>query len=118
MINHGNIESLEVRDTEPIFDPMPLAMKDVKLDSDEGPRPEVDLLDFELCMEVRRLMRQLDALITGTIEQIVVRGGIARRIVLRATTTRAPSLCGPGIETDHQQTNTSDQPNGGSNHER
>lgn len=39
-INRGCIENLEVGDSEPIFDPLPELLKDVKLDVDEGPGPE------------------------------------------------------------------------------
>jgi hypothetical protein len=58
-----------------------LVVVDVKLDTDGGPRAEVDLPDFELCDEVWRLMARLDDLKNATIERIDVRAGIPRRIV-------------------------------------
>ena len=65
-INHGSIEDLEVRRSEPVFDPAPVVLRDVRLDADEGPRPELALGDFALGDEVCRLMRLLDKLESGT----------------------------------------------------
>ena len=83
-INHGSIEDLEVRQSGPVFDPMPVALKDVKLDSDEGPRPELALADFVLSDEVLRLVDILDAMNCGTIRRVEVRAGIPRRILLES----------------------------------
>ncbi len=85
--NYGQIQNLEIRDGDPVFNPPPLVLIDLKLDADEVPRPEVDLPDFELCKEVRRLIGQLHELATGVIEHIEVRGGIPRRIVVRGSLT-------------------------------
>jgi len=116
-MNYGSIHDLAVNGAEPVFDPPPVVLIDVKLDSDEEPRPEVDLVDFELCHEMRGLVRHLELLTTGTIDQIVVRGGIARRIVLRGTLTasrlRQTRPCSP---TSQQRPGS--QTNGGVDHER
>jgi hypothetical protein len=82
-INQGSIENLKVTNAEPVFDPLPMILQDVKLDSDEGPRPEIHLIDFVVPAEVCRLMDRLDKLVTATIECIEVRAGIPRRVVLR-----------------------------------
>jgi hypothetical protein len=63
-------------------------LTDIKLDGDEMGRPEVDLPDFELFNEVRRLMNQLQELTTGIIERIEVRAGIPRRLVVRGSPTK------------------------------
>ena len=52
---------------EPTFTRAPTVLVDVKLDQDEGSRPEVDLLDFELCGELRRLMSRFDSIKKGTV---------------------------------------------------
>jgi hypothetical protein len=88
-INHGAIQGHCVRNGEPVFSPPPVVLVDVKLDSDDAPRLELDLPDFELCGQVCRLMRELHALGTGMIEHIEVRGGIPRRIVFRGSLTKA-----------------------------
>jgi len=81
-INHGCIEDLGVEKGDPVFDGSPAMVRDIKLEADEGPRPEVELVDFVLSGEVLRLMRQLEAMQNGTIRRIEVRGGIPRRILL------------------------------------
>ena len=84
-INFGSIENLEVRDSEPVFDPPPVMLRDLKLDSDEGPRPELALTDFVVSNEIVRLMRHLDEMKSGTVRRVEVRGGIPRRILLESS---------------------------------
>ncbi len=81
--NFGSIESLAVRDGEPLFNPPPVVMADIKLDGDEEVRPELMLADFVLCSEVRRIMNQLNRLKNGTIERIEIHAGIPRRLAFR-----------------------------------
>ena len=82
-VNHGSIEDLRVEQSEPVFDPAPVILKDVKLDSDEGPRPELALADFVVSDEVLRLMNRLEEMKCGTVVRVEVRAGIPRRIVFR-----------------------------------
>lgn len=89
-LNFGQIQDLAIRAGEPIFDPATAVLVDVKLDVDEGPRPEADLTDFVLQDEVRRLMARLDGLQNGTIERIEVRAGIPRRVIFERRLTEAP----------------------------
>jgi hypothetical protein len=81
-INHGSIEDLKVVSGEPVFDGSPVMVKDVKLDTDAGSRPELAISDFALSDAVVRLMKQLDEVHAGTIRRIEVRGGIPRRIIV------------------------------------
>jgi hypothetical protein len=83
-MNRGSIEDLEVRDSEPVFDPRPVMVKDLKLDADEEPRPELALGDFVLSREVVRLMGLLDTMESGSIRHIEVRAGIPRRILVES----------------------------------
>lgn len=83
-INHGSIEDLEVRHSEPVFDPWPVTLRDVKLDSDEGPRPELALRDFVVSDEVLRLMNLLDEIKCGTVRRVEVHAGVPRRILLES----------------------------------
>jgi len=59
-VDHGSIEDLNVERGEPVFDPAPVLLKDVKLDSDEGPMPELALTDFVVSIEILRLMTLFD----------------------------------------------------------
>ena len=66
---------------------MPKVLLDVKLDQDEGPRPEVELRDFELCSELRRLMSRIDGIRDGKVARLEIRGGIPRRVIFESTIT-------------------------------
>jgi hypothetical protein len=81
-LNYGSVESLMVRGSEPVFEPLPLIVIDLKLDSEELRRQELGLADFELCDEIRRLMNRINELKDGTIRRLEVRAGIPRRVVL------------------------------------
>ena len=81
-VNFGQIQGLHVRNSDPVWDPTPTVLLEVRLDIEEGPRPEGELPDFKLSSEIQRLMCQLDQLKDGRIEKIEVRGGVPRRLVL------------------------------------
>jgi hypothetical protein len=80
--NYGSIHRLEIRDSEPVFNPPPLVLVELKLDAEERARPEVELVDFNLSDEVVRLMDRLDELRNAMIECIEVRAGIPRRVIV------------------------------------
>ena len=81
-VNFGQILDLRVRSAEPVWDPAPTVLSEVRLDIEEGPRPEGELPDFKLSSEIQRLMSQLDQLKGGRIERIEIRGGVPRRLIL------------------------------------
>lgn len=83
-LNFGSVYSLDVRGGDPVFESTPLVLYDLKLDVDESPRPEMAIGDFELSMEVRRLLAKLDEVQDGWIERIEVRAGIPRRMAIEA----------------------------------
>jgi len=83
-INYGSIYRLEIRDSEPAFDPQPRVLVELKLDAEELKRPEVGLMDFKLRDEVWRLMDQFDELRNGVVERIEVRAGIPYRVLFEA----------------------------------
>jgi len=86
-INFGQIQGLHVRNSDPVWDPAPTVLSEVRLDIEEGPRPEGDLPDFKLPCEIQRLMCHLDQLKDGRIGKIEVRGGVPRRLVLTSRLT-------------------------------
>jgi len=86
-INYGSIDGLQVQDAEPILSPPPSILVDVKLDGEEVPREEIYLRDFEVCLEVRRLISQLENFKEVIIERIEIRAGIPRRIIFRGSPT-------------------------------
>jgi hypothetical protein len=95
--NYGSIRDLEVRERQPVFDPPPVVLVDLKLDSADEPRPETTLLDFQLPGQVLRLMDRLDQLVTTKVESLEVRAGIPRRILFRLA---APTTEGGAQESE------------------
>jgi len=91
-VNFGTIQDLCMKDGEPVFVPPPRALIDVKLDSDDGQRPEVDLRDFALRSEVLRLMALLDEIKDGKVERIEVRPGLPRRILIERRPWTVPAV--------------------------
>jgi hypothetical protein len=83
-LGHGTIRDLEVNECEPVFGSKTEVLHDVKLDGDEAPRPELNLSDFVVPSETRRLFSMLDAFRNGTIEHVEVRTGVPRRMVFKA----------------------------------
>lgn len=88
-MNFGQIIGLAIKNGDPVFNPEPIVLLDVKLDADEGERPEVALADFTLRTEVRRLLAHLDQLQNGTVERIEVRSGVPRRVIIERRLTEA-----------------------------
>lgn len=82
--NFGSIRGMDIREGEPVFEPGPTLVVDLKLDAGDPPRPELGLHDFQLAEEVVRLTEQLDHLATATIDCIEIRAGLPRRVIFRA----------------------------------
>jgi hypothetical protein len=85
-INFGRIENMEVRGGEPVFDPLPYVVREIKLGADSGPRPEVALADFCLKAQVVDLWNRLDQLGTGTVEVLEVKHGLPFQIAVPEVT--------------------------------
>jgi len=90
-MNFGHILGLEVKKGDPVLDPPPEVLLDVKLDADEGSRPELTLADFELRIEVCRLLVRIDEVHNGWIERLEVRHGTPVRAVFRRRPADATS---------------------------
>ena len=86
-VNYGELQGIRVRDADPVFDRASTVIVDAKLDKEEIPRRELDLLDFELSAEVVRLMIRLDELKSGTIQRLEIRAGMPRRLVFEKLLT-------------------------------
>ena len=59
-ISFGRICDLVVRDGQPVMDPPPRVVREIKFGGDNGPRPEVGKADFTLKAQVRDLFAQLE----------------------------------------------------------
>jgi hypothetical protein len=80
-VNFGEIQDVHVRDADPIFDQASVVVLSVRFDRKEVPRPELGLADFDLPVEVCRLISLLDELKDGTIQRLEVRAGIPHHLV-------------------------------------
>ena len=81
-INYGRIEGLSVRRGQPVMDPPPRVVREIKFGGDNGPRPEVAKADFALKTQVRDLFAQLEALGDGVIPCIEVQRGLPFRMTV------------------------------------
>jgi hypothetical protein len=86
-LDYGQILDVLITGREPVFDPPPTLLLDIKLDADGRSRPELNLADFDLCEEVCRLLDRVDQMEKGRIQRIEVRAGIPRRILIEASVT-------------------------------
>jgi hypothetical protein len=75
-INFGQVQDLTVRDGEPVFEPPPRVIREVKFGCENGPRPETAKSDFTLKVQVREMLAQLEALGDGVVECIEVKHGL------------------------------------------
>lgn len=81
-INYGRIEGLPVRRGEPVMDPPPRIVREIKFGGENGPRPEMAMADFALKSQVRDLLAQLEALGDGTVACIEVQRGLPFRMTV------------------------------------
>jgi len=81
-VNFGRIEGLTVRDGEPVLDPPPRVIREIKFGAENGPRPELGSDDFLLKAQVVELFAELDRLRNGTIDTIEVKHGLPFRMIV------------------------------------
>ena len=81
-INFGRIFDLTVRDGQPVMDPPPRVVREIKFGGDNRPRPEVAKADFTVKAQVRDLFAQLEALGDGVIPCIEIQRGLPFRMTV------------------------------------
>jgi len=79
-INFGVIEKLAIRGGEPILNPPPRIVRDVKFCSEGDSRPESHLSDFILKAQVLELFRVFDRRRNGTIHCLEIKHGLPFRM--------------------------------------
>jgi len=79
-INFGRVEDLHVRNGEPVFDPPPRVIREVKFGGENRPRPEAAKADFALKAEVVDLFSKLAMLGNGVIAQLEIQHGLPFRM--------------------------------------
>ncbi len=78
---YGRIEGLLVRGGQPICDPPPRVVREVKLGGERGPHPMHGRQDFPLKEEVQDLFAEMERIGDGVILLIEVRHGLPARMV-------------------------------------
>lgn len=81
-INYGRIEGLVVRAGQPVLDPRPRIIREIKFGGENGPRAESAKVDFALKAQVRDLLAQLEALGDGVVPCIEIQRGLPFRMTL------------------------------------
>ena len=75
-LNFGRIEGLGIQGGEPVFQPPPRVVREVKLGADHGPRGELEKEDFALKSQVVELFELLTRLGNGKVERLQVKHGL------------------------------------------
>lgn len=83
-LRFGRIEGLVVRGGEPVLDPAPRAIREVKFATDTSPHPAVAKSEFALKAQHRDLFALLTAVGDGTIAVLHVLHGLPFRAELDA----------------------------------
>jgi hypothetical protein len=81
-VNFGRIENLVVCRGEPVLEPSPRVVKDLKLGGDNEPRPELELQHFELKREQTELFDALTRIQDGQVELIEIKHGLPFRLTV------------------------------------
>jgi hypothetical protein len=81
-LNFGRIEGLEIRSGEPVFQPAPRIIQDIKIGGENGPRPELTIEDFALKSSVIELFDHLSRIGDGTLESVEVKYGMPFKLVV------------------------------------
>ena len=81
-INFGRIFDLKVRRGQPVMDPLPRVIRDIKFGGDNKPRPEAAKTDFALKAQVRELFAELEAMGDGVIPCIEIQRGLPFRMAV------------------------------------
>jgi hypothetical protein len=82
-INFGRIENLQIRDGEPVLEPRPVFVREIKFAGENGPRPELSAIDFQLKLQVVEFFTFMNNLSCGTIEVLEVKHGLPFRLTVR-----------------------------------
>jgi hypothetical protein len=84
-INFGRIEGLVVGNGDPVLDPLPRIIHEVKFGGENGRRPELDTSNFLLKTQVVELFQYFDRLHHGTIEVLEIKHGLPFRMMVAGT---------------------------------
>jgi hypothetical protein len=81
-ITFGRIEGLTMLNGEPVLDPPPRVVREIKFGGENGPRRELDTDDFLLKSQVVELFQHFDQVGDGYIDVLEVKHGLPFRMLL------------------------------------
>jgi hypothetical protein len=81
-INFGRIEGLAVLSGDPVLDPPPRVIREVKFGGENGPRQELRASNFLLKNQVVELFEHFDRFDGGTIEVLEIKHGLPFRMLI------------------------------------
>lgn len=81
-VNFGRINQLLIRNGEPVLDPRPGIVREIKLAGENGPRPELGAADFLLKQQVVELFGFFDELCDGVIDVLEIKHGLPFRMIV------------------------------------
>lgn len=81
-INFGRIEKLLINGGEPVLDPRPVVVREIKFAGENGPRPELATTDFLLKQQVVELFAFFDQLQDGVIDVLEIKHGLPFRMIV------------------------------------
>lgn len=82
-INFGRLEDVHVCDAEPVLDPAPGIVREIKFGGDNGPRPELHTDDFLLKSQIVEMFAHLDRVRDCHIETLEIKHGLPFRMLVR-----------------------------------
>ncbi|MGE0769298.1 MAG: hypothetical protein AB7L90_22880 [Hyphomicrobiaceae bacterium] len=82
-LNFGRFEGLVIRDGQPVLEPPPTKVLEIKIGGENGPRPEIAAGDFLLKQQVVELFAFLDRLQNGVIDVLEVKHGLPFHMEMR-----------------------------------
>lgn len=83
-INFGRIESLRIHEGNPVLDPLPRIVREIKFGSEASPGVQADRSNSVPKRQVQELLNLMREIENGVIDILEVRHGLPFRVVLAA----------------------------------
>lgn len=80
LVNFGRMKQVHIRLGEPVFDPPPIVIQDLKICGNNHPRLEIHLRDFTLKQAHVELFQHFDEIKNGIIDELEFRCGLPQML--------------------------------------
>ncbi|MGC3971111.1 MAG: hypothetical protein QM775_28375 [Pirellulales bacterium] len=82
-LNFGRFQQLRLEQGEPVLNPPPLVVQDLKMGGNNDPRVEIHLRNFTLKQAHVELFHHFDAIQDGVIDEMEVRAGLPQMVKIK-----------------------------------